>query len=74
MPARWLLLIELMRRGATHFGDPNMFCLEMEKPLGTYIQTDGLRPLAWNISRPLGLGVDDEGPALEPKLGCATGV
>jgi len=56
MPARWLLLIELMRRGATHLVIQICFGLEMEKPLGTYIQTDGLRPLALDISRPPRLG------------------
>jgi hypothetical protein len=56
MPARWLLLIEVMRRGVTHLVIQICFRLEMDKPLGTDIQTDGLRPLASDISRPSRLG------------------
>jgi hypothetical protein len=67
-------LKEVMRCGVTCPMIQRYFRLEIDKPLETDLQPIVYKHLPWTLPDRQGMGVNDEGSASEPKLGCATGI
>ena len=64
----------MMRCGVTHLVIRRHFHLDIDKLLETDLQQIVHEYLPGTLLDHLGMRVDDEGPASEPKLGCGTGI